>query len=174
MVLTFFGTPDLENEGNPISAIFNMGWLGLWLANIFAVLAFCLFSYIAFEKYVPKDISAESFFEYYLMLFYNRREMIVKPMMKFPKNWMPFFAMICYSACISLIAGRAVDVLEWIAVLLGYENSMYFVIRYFVPLGRFDIWVFIIAFLVSVLHWMQKGYRRAHKRFQDENAGGAL
>ena len=165
LVLTFIGTPDLKHEANPLSVF---GWYGLTAYNVLTVLIFALFAYIAFIKYRTKPIEANTFFEFYLMLFYNRREMIVKPMMKFPKNMMPFFAMISYSACKALIAGRIVVVLEWIAVLAGYSNSAYFIFRYFLPLQRVDIWIFIIAFLVCTAHWMNQEYKKSKELLSDD------
>lgn len=161
--LTSIGTPDLMDEGNPISSVFKLGWGALILTNIVAVAAFALFSHIAFDRYETPKITAKSFFEFYLMLFYNTKTMVVKPMFKLPKNWMPFFAMISFSACVALIAGRIVVVLEWIAVLLGYERSMYFWIRSYLPFGRTDVWVFVLAFLISVLVWMEKEYKKVSK-----------
>ena len=161
--LTFTGTPDLRDEGNPISAILDFGWLGLILANVFAIAVFMVFAHIAFDKYKTPLFKVNNFFEFYLMLFYNTKTMIVKPMFKLPKNWMPFFAMISSSACAALIAGRVVVVLEWIAILMGYKHSAYFIIRKGVPLGRVDIWVFVLAFLVSTLVWMQKEFKKVRK-----------
>lgn len=169
ITLTFVGTPDLTDEGNPISAIFNMGWLALIITNLFAIIIFAFFSYIAFDKYKTPQFTVKNFFEFYLMLFYNTKTMIVKPMFKLPKNWMPFFAMISFSACVSLIAGRVVVVLEWLAVLLGYEYSLYFMVRKHIPFGRTDIWVFILVFLVSTLIWMQKQFKKV--REYTENCG---
>ena len=160
IVLTFLGTPDLSDEGNPISAIFDLGWLALVIANIIAIIVFSLFAHIAFDKYKTPYFTVKNFFEFYLMLFYNTKTMVVKPMFRLPKNWMPFFAMISFSACASLIAGRVVVVLEWIAILLGYKDSLYFVIRHHIPYGRADICVFVIAFLVSTLVWMNKEFKK--------------
>lgn len=161
--LTFTATPDLTDEGNPISSVLKLGWFALILTNVIAVAAFALFSHIAFDRYKTPKFTAKSFFEFYLMLFYNTKTMVVKPMFKLPKNWMPFFAMISFSACVSLIAGRIVVVLEWVAVLLGYRHSMYFWVRDYLPLGRTDVWVFILAFLISVLVWMQKEFKKVSK-----------
>ncbi len=169
ILLTFMGTPDLKDEGNPISAIFNFGWIALIITNIIAIAVFGLFAHIAFDKYKTPHIRVNSFFEFYLMLFYNTKTMIVKPMFKLPKNWLPFFAMISFSGCISLIVGRIVVVLEWIAVLLGYEDSFYFVLREHIPLGRTDVWIFVIAFLISVVVWMESEFRKV--RQHSENCG---
>ena len=163
ILLTFWGTPDLTDEGNPISAIFNLGWIALAVSNIFAIFIFALFAHIAFDKYKAPQFTADNFFEFYLMLFYNTKTMVVKPMFKLPKNWMPFFAMISFSACVSLIVGRVVVVLEWIAILLGFKESFYFMAREYLPFGRTDIWAFIIAFLVSVLVWMELQYVKVRK-----------
>lgn len=167
ILLTFMGTPDLTDEGNPISAIFKLGWIALIITNVIAIFIFAVFSHIAFEKYQTPRFTAESFFEFYLMLFYNTKTMVVKPMFKLPKNWMPFFAMISFSACVSLIAGRIVVVLEWIAILFGYENSLYFLLRENLPFGRTDIWVFILAFLISTLIWMEKQYKKIRKHTEN-------
>lgn len=161
--LTSIGTPDLTDEGNPISSVLKMGWFALILTNVISVAVFALFSHIAFDRYKTPKFTAKSFFEFYLMLFYNTKTMVVKPMFKLPKNWMPFFAMISFSACIALIAGRIVVVIEWIAVLLGHKRSIYFMIRDYLPFGRTDIWVFILAFLISVLVWMQREYKKVRK-----------
>lgn len=161
--LTAIGTPDLTDEGNPVSAILNLGWLGLVLTNLFAIAVFMLFAYLAFDKYKTPRLAVNNFFEFYLMLFYNTKTMVVKPMFKLPKNWMPFFAMISFSACMALIAGRVVVVLEWIAILLGHERSLYFMVRAHIPFGRTDIWVFILVFLLSTLIWMQKEFKKVRK-----------
>ena len=163
ILLTFIGTPDLRDEGNPVSSVFEFGWIALIITNIIAVIIFALFSHIAFNKYRTPDFTVNSFFEFYLMLFYNTKTMVVKPMFKLPQNWMPFFAMISFSACVSLIAGRVVVVLEWIAILLGYEKSTYFMLREHIPFGRSDIWVFILAFLISTLLWMDNQYKKVRK-----------
>ncbi len=169
ITLTFMGTPDLTDEGNPISAIFNFGWIALVISNVFAIVVFAVFAHIAFDRYKTPRFTAENFFEFYLMLFYNTKTIIVKPMFKLPKNWMPFFAMISFSACIALLAGRVVVVLEWIAVLLGHEHSLYFMVREHIPFGRTDIWVFILVFLVSTLIWMQNQFKKVRK--YTENCG---
>ena len=163
ITLTFISTPDLTDEGNPISAVFNFGWLALLLTNVLAIAIFAVFAHIAFDRYKTPRFTAKNFFEFYLMLFYNTKTMVVKPMFKLPKNWMPFFAMISFSACVALIAGRIVVVLEWIAILLGYEHSLYFMVRNHIPFGRTDIWVFILAFLVATLIWMQKQFKKVRK-----------
>lgn len=165
--LTFLATPDLTDEGNPISMVFKFGWFALMLANMFAVAVFAVFAHISFDRYKTPVFTADNFFEFYLMLFYNTKTMVVKPMFKLPKNWMPFWAMISFSACIALLAGRVVVVLEWIAILLGQEYSMYFMIRQHVPFGRTDIWVFILAFLVSTLVWMQKEFKKIRKHTEN-------
>jgi len=165
--LTMLATPDLTDEGNPISAFFKFGWIALLLANVFAIAVFAVFAYIGFDKYKTQYFTAQNFFEFYLMLFYNTKTMVVKPMFKLPQNWMPFFAMICSSACAALIAGRVVVVIEWIAILLGYERSAYFMVREHIPFGRTDIWVFILAFLVAILVWMQKEYKKIRKYTQN-------
>ncbi len=167
ILLTFIGTPDLVDEGNPISAVFEFGWIALMLTNIFAIVVFALFSHVAFVRYKTPKIEVNNFFEFYLMLFYNTKTMVVKPMFKWPKNWMPFFAMISYCACIALIAGRVVVVAEWIAILLGYEHSAYFMARAGIPLGRTDIWVFVVAFLISVIVWMEKEFKKVRKHSQN-------
>ena len=167
ILLTFFGTPDLVDEGNPISAIFRFGWIALIITNIFAIVVFALFAHVAFDRYKTPRMSVDTFFEFYLMLFYNTKTMVVKPMFKLPRNWMPFFAMISFSACVALIAGRIVVVAEWIAILLGYEHSAYFMARAGIPLGRTDIWVFVVAFLISVIVWMEKEYKKVRKYAQN-------
>lgn len=167
ITLTFISTPDLTDEGNPISAVFKFGWLALVLANVFAIAVFAVFANIAFDKYKTPCFTAANFFEFYLMLFYNTKTMIVKPMFRFPKNWMPFFAMISFSACVALIAGRIVVVLEWIAILFGYERSLYFMVRNHIPFGRTDIWVFILVFLLATLIWMQKEYKKVRKHTEN-------
>ncbi|MBR5273472.1 MAG: hypothetical protein IKU25_08820 [Clostridia bacterium] len=167
ILLTFIGTPDLTDEGNPISAVFEFGWIALIITNLIALVIFALFSHMAFVRYKTPKIEVDNFFEFYLMLFYNTKTMVVKPMFKLPKNWMPFFAMISYAACIALIAGRIVVVAEWIAILLGYEHSAYFMVRVGIPLGRTDIWVFVLAFLISVIVWMEKEFKKVRKYSQN-------
>jgi hypothetical protein len=72
-VLTFLGTPDLSDEGNPISAIFDLGWFALVIANIIAIIVFSLFAHVAFDKYKTPCFTVKNFFEFYLMLFYNTK-----------------------------------------------------------------------------------------------------
>jgi hypothetical protein len=158
-LLTYLNTPDLSREGNPLVMYGGMGWLGLFLVNIFFSAFFVLAAWYAFSRYQTKASPAKSWKEYISYIFYGRTDKFIWTFYKLPKIWKPAFALGGYSICWGAIASRAIVVFEWIMVTLNMRWTAYLQFRAFVPFKRVDLWTAIIVVIFLCFWWLIKQYR---------------
>ena len=158
--LTYWNTPDLKQEGNPLVAMMGFGWGALLLANsIGFVLTVVLTGCYCFFEY-PK-LEATSAFDFFMKLFYGE---------PYKKSWFWYkmvkkeyrkriWPMVGCAYIYGMISARIVLVAEWLGITFGKSLRWYYRLRVGIPFGRVDIWVGMIICVISIFAWVFKGYR---------------
>lgn len=154
--LTFYNTPDLALEGNPLVAKLGFGWPAVVVFNLI-VLAQLYFLYkYSFLEYETMIAPSKNCREYYSMLCFGRPDWFWQTWYQWPKYWGWFPAALGFISVFGLTAGRLVVVLEWIAITLDVNTEIYFRFRRALPLHRVDIWVTVIVTTVMFMVWVRK------------------
>ena len=159
--LTLYNTPDLSLEGNPLVTQFHLGWGALMAVNLISCLLVFIACRYTFDKYKTLKADVPNLKAYISQLFYNRPDKFIWSFYKFPKNWKPFWALMGYAAAYALCAGRAILVLEWLAVTFGLDMSGYDRFRDAVFFGRLDIAVALIFVVLLIFVWISKEYKKS-------------
>lgn len=150
-LITFFNTPDLAREGNPLVSRFGYGWGALFLANLicFVLIVLCAWSFCRYEHI---SIEADGIFDYYMKLFYGENYKPVWFWYKWPKNYRFIFPMYGYAFYWGLTAGAPVFVIGWILDMLNIYPSWWENIWIAVGIGT------MVAFC-CIYKWTRDGYR---------------
>ena len=160
-LLTFYNTPDLSLEANPLVTKFHLGWKALITVNLIGFVIVFIACRYTFDKYETVKADVPNMKSYISQLFYNRPDKFIWSFYKFPKNWKPLWAWISYSAVYALCASAVVRVMEWLAITFSFDISGYDWFRNSVFWGRFDIAVGEIIFLLLLYIWISKEYKKS-------------
>lgn len=165
-LLTYINTPDLKREGNPLVAVFGLGWESLFLANILVFGLYIITTYYAFVRYKTVAIQAKNVFEYISGLLYGRTDKFIWFLYKFPKNRKPYGAILGFALAYTMIVGRTVVVLEWLCITLKVDMTSYNKIASFFPFGRVDVVLAMIVCISSILLWFKMQHEKSKKILQ--------
>ncbi len=157
--LTFYNTPDLSEEGNPLVTKLGLGWTALAVSNLIVLVLLFLLCRYSFMKYKTVIAPSRNWREYYSMLCFGRPDWFWQTWYKLPKHWNWFLAGMGFSGVFGLVAGRLVTVLEWGAVTLDVDADAYFRLRWAMPLHRVDIWMASIVTVVMFVIWLGRERR---------------
>lgn len=144
LLLTYFATPDLKYEGNPLVTNLEFGWTGLIIVN---VITFSLYFIMALYAYIiyksPKSDEIEVM-RYLADITYDDPNKISRGMWRKPKHWAPQIACLCYSVSTALPFARLIIVIEWILMITKTHAPTFFSIVAFFPLGRIDFFIAVL------------------------------
>ena len=164
-VLTYMASPDLSQEGNPLVTIWGAGWIVLLAVGVIGFAVYTVAVHYVFIRYNRIVIQCDGFKQYMSMLCFNRPDKFIWTLYKVPKLKSPAFsfwlANTCFAFTISFVLARIVVVAEWILYLNAriylYNYAHYF--RNNLPFQRFDVWVFIVSYIVLMAYWHYREYR---------------
>lgn len=161
--LTYYNTPDLKLEANPLVSKLGLGWGALFTANaiglaLYALLAWCYDTY--YERIKPPHISAKGFWEYDAKLFYGENAKPVWLLYKFPKYWQPCWAMYGFAFAYSMILGRCIIIYQWLLHTFSISFPAYTALRRACPGSRLDVVVGVISCIILCFWWLYLDYRR--------------
>ncbi len=165
--LTYYNTPDLTYEDNPLVTVFGLGWGALFLANFITFWLLFILGYYAFVKYQTITVKVNNRKEYISQIFFNRPDKIVWCWYKMPKNWKPTIAIIGYSYTYALIVARAILVFQWLLFTFRVDFDAYERFRSFFPLGRFDIAAAMICLICLCIYWVNNEYMKSKTAVAD-------
>ena len=168
LLLTFFATPDLSMEGNPLVQGFGMDWAGLIAVNLITYLVYFAMAYYAYIKYKP-PVSAETkdLKRYLADITYGDPEKAHNGMWRWPKYWAPQVACLCYSVAPALPFARLIIVVEWYLILKGIHAPLFFSIVAVFPLGRIDFFLALFIAWTLTFVWIAKEFK-ANKKLYGE------
>lgn len=147
--LTYYNTPDLKLEANPLVSVLGYGWGALIISNILTLVVFILLAYFSFYKYKTPVVIASD-------------EKELKQKLDKTSGKGHFWAMLGYSLCYSLIISRSLVVFEWIMYTFGIRKNqlMGFSVVFFD--GRFDLVIAMVLTFILCIVWMVK--EEKHKK----------
>lgn len=172
LLFTYFATPNLLLEGNPLYDQLNFGWGGMILINVITFIGYVAMSYYAFIKYKPPFSKETDLKRYVAELNYGDPDGYVPMMWKLPKNWAPQTACLCWSVVCILPFCRMIIVLEWFIMLLGIRNAateIFFTVVSLFPMGRIDIVLAIIGAWILSFVWIRKEFKQNLKEIEKKN-----
>lgn len=164
LLLTFFATPDLSLEGNPLVVNFKMDWFGLIAINVITFALYFVMAYYAYIKY-KSPVSGETtdMRRYLADITYGDPDVKSIGMIKWPKYWAPQIACLCFSVATALPFARLIIVVEWYLIINGIEARTFFDIISIFPYGRIDYFIalFIAWALTGV--WIKVEFKNNKK-----------
>lgn len=145
LTLTYFATPDLKYEGNPLVTNLQFGWKGLIITNVITFLVYFIMALYAYIIYKPPQSNEIEVMRYLADITYDDPEKTVWGMWKKPKHWAPQISCLCYSVSTALPFARLIIVIEWVLLISKTYAPTFFSVVAFFPMGRIDF--FIAVFL---------------------------
>lgn len=168
LILTFFATPNLSLEGNPLVTGYGLGWAGLIGINALTFIiyfAMARYAYITYRPPVSKE--TENIRRYLADITYGDPEKSSFGMWKLPKYPAPQIACLCYSVSTALPFARIIIVIEWILMVTHTSAPFFFSIVAVFPFGRIDFFIaLILAWILSGV-WIKKEFRRNAERVKN-------
>lgn len=164
LLLTFFATPDLSMEGNPLVVNFKMDWFGLIAINVITFVIYFVMAYYAYIKYKsPLSSETDDIRRFLADITYGDPNVKSIGMTKWPKYWAPQIACLCFSVSTALPFARLIIVAEWYLLIKGIYAPTFFDIVAIFPYGRIDYFIalFIAWALTGV--WIQLEFRSNKK-----------
>lgn len=162
-LLTYINTPDLKREANPLVSHLGLGWGALFTANLIGAVLYVMAARYC-TNYKTGFLPAKNFKEYRLLLFYGRSDKPLWPLYKYPTNRKASRACICYAVIYALLVARIVVVMEWTAVTLKINMSLYYRMRGMLPLRRLDVWMSVLAGISLYYYWVYREFKRSQRR----------
>ena len=161
LLLTYYATPNLRLEGNPLVLLLEFGWFDLILINFVTFFFYFLMCRYAFLRYRPVLSSeTESLRRYLADITYGDPEKANMGMWKWPKNWAPQIACLCWSVAVALPFARLFVVLEWALIIAKIPATSFFRFVAFFPYGRVDFFLAVLlAWGVSFV-WIALSFRQ--------------
>ena len=152
--LWIFQEGGLENETNPLTQFFGVGWNGLVLANIVVIIliAYCFYVYI-FKYKVTQNLKLvpQTVLEYVSLLYYDQKNQFWKILYKIPRNKLAAIAHTGYIATWGIIFSSFLVTIH--NLLQFYDNQYYHAYLEFVKFTSIAYYTVIVIsplFLVSV------------------------
>lgn len=158
--LTYLATPNLELEGNPLVAVYSLGWGTLISVNAVTLAFYILMAWYAFYRYKPRKSSETKSLKRYLSdITYDNPEQGKFGMLRIPKHWSPQIACLCYSVVAALPFARCIIVIEWFLLYTHSFAPLFFKIVACFPLGRIDFFVAVILAWILSGVWIRREFR---------------
>lgn len=159
LMLTYFATPDLAYEGNPLVTVLEFGWPGLILINILTYIAFitmALYGYVLYRSPASDEIEI---MRYLADITYGDPEKASRGMWRKPKYWAPQIACLCYSVSTALPAARLIIIIEWILLLTHTHAPAFFSMVALFPMGRIDFFIAVLLAWGLSFQWIYREFR---------------
>ncbi len=155
--LTFYNTPDLGMEGNPLVAKLGLGWGALFVANLLGLaLLVVLFGFETF-RYKTIYTKEVKLTRYCSQIVYHRPDKFWTGILI--KDFRPILAILGFVMPYALIAGRAIIVAEWVCITLHVPIDAYWRINQMLFFGRVEIFVAVAVALALMLYWMNREFK---------------
>ncbi len=159
-LLTFYNTPDLNMEANPLVTVFHLGWGAIITANVIVfVLVFMSCKY-SFDIYKTIVADVNNLKEYDSQIFFNRPDRYRWNFYKLPKNWKPLWALLGYAGTYGLCIAAIIRILEWLMITFDIHSNIYNRINHAL-FGRLDICVCITIAIILGFHWINMEYKKS-------------
>lgn len=156
LLLTFFATPDLSLEGNPLVVYMQMDWFGLIAINIITFIFYFIMAHYAYIKYQPPVSKETDDVRRFLAdITYGDPNVKSVGMVKWPKFWAPQIACLCFSVATALPFARLIIVVEWYLLIKGIDAPTFFDIVAIFPYGRIDYFIALFIAWTLSLVWIQ-------------------
>ena len=169
LLLTFFATPDLSMEGNPLVQGFGMDWLGLIAVNVITYAAYFAMAYYAYIKYKsPLSQETGDIKRYLADITYGDPDKAHYGMWRLPKYWAPQVACLCFSVATALPFARLIIVVEWYLLLNKIHAPLFFSIVAAFPLGRIDFFIALVLAWGLTFVWILFEFRSNKKRVESQ------
>ncbi|NOT36634.1 MAG: hypothetical protein HOP11_04595 [Saprospiraceae bacterium] len=151
--LWIFQEGGLEDETNPLTQFFGVGWNGLVLVNIIVtiIIGYCFYIYMFKYKVIGNlKFIPESAIQYASILYYEKKNQLWKLLYKIPNNKLAAVAHTGYVATWGIIIASIIVTIH--NLLQFYENQYYDIYLEFVKYPRpiFYIIIFSPMILLSL------------------------
>lgn len=151
LTIYFLNFSETAVEGNPLFQI-DGGYLAL-VVNFMYILTVFLLELLVLNKYETIVLEVNSFNSYVKKLIKN-------------DNFSYILASFSFAYIISTITSRLMAIIDWIIFGI-YGNDFYQLaytnLRKKMPLGRYDVVVAVIVFVVSLVVWYRLEYLKSKK-----------
>ncbi|MBQ7379677.1 MAG: hypothetical protein IJW70_08405 [Clostridia bacterium] len=155
--LTFYNTPDLSMEGNPLVAKLGLGWGALLVANLLGLALLAVtFGYETF-KYKTIYTKEVKLTRYCSQIVYHRPDKFWTGILI--KDFRPILAILGFVMPYALIAGRVIIVAEWVCITLRVPIDVYWRINQMLFFGKVEIFVAVAVAIALMLYWMNKEFK---------------
>ena len=159
LTLTYFATPNLTLEGNPLVTELQAGWSELIITNVITYILYFVMAYYAYIKYkAPVSKETTDVKRYLADITYGDGDKATRGMWRWPKYWAPQIACLCYSVSTALPFARLILVFEWFLMLNHIYAPYFFKVVALFPLGRIDFFVAIIIAWGLSAKWIKKEF----------------
>ena len=164
LLLTFFATPDLALEGNPLVVNFQMDWFGLVAINAITFVIYFVMAYYAYIKY-KSPISKETtdIRRFLADITYGDPNVKSIGMIKWPKYWAPQIACLCFSVATALPFARLIIVIEWYLIVNSIRAPLFFTIVAAFPYGRIDYFIALFVAWALTGVWIRLEFKSNKK-----------
>ncbi len=167
--LTYYNTPTLEKEGNPLVFFLGWGWPGLIVVNLITAIAIAALGYYSYIKYKTVYTNQTKITRYLSEIFHGDPDLFWKGGKV--KSYAPVIACLGYAMLHTVIAARCVIVMEWL--LSTFKTMTLYYLRFkFMLLGRVDLVVAVIVCLFRVVYWFRREFKlqlKAQMQKDDED-----
>ena len=155
--LTYYNTPDLSMEANPLVAKLGLGWGALFVVNLvtFALTAAAA-GYEAF-RYQTIETNEIKFTRYSSQIVYHRPDRFW--MGVGIKDFRPILASVGYALPVCLVAGRAIIVMEWVGITFNIPMNVYYRINQGIFFGKVELFVAGVLTVVLMLYWLNREFK---------------
>ena len=166
--LTYWNTPDLTMEGNPLVSKLGLGWGALATANV-VILGFMFWlAYYSFFQYKTVYTKETKFTAYVSRILFDRPDKFWTGLI--PKHITPYMGALGPSLLWGAIVARTVLVFEWLCITFGWRYRCgwaraYFRFRHVYCFGRVDVIVAVVIGYICFFAWF---YREFQKQKQEQ------
>lgn len=166
--LTYWNTPDLTMEANPLVSKLGLGWGALGTVNIVILGLLFWLAYYSFFQYKTVYTKETKFTAYISQIVYGRPDKFWTGLI--PKHIAPYMGALGPSLLWGCIGARIVVIFEWLCITFGwryrYDWTMaYFRFRKVYCFGRPDVIVAVVIGYICFFAWF---YREFQKQKQEQ------
>ncbi len=155
--LTYYNTPDLSMEGNPLVARLGLGWGALIVANLLGLaLLVVLFGFETF-RYKTIYTKEVKLTRYCSQIVYHRPDKFWTGIMV--KDFRPILAILGFVMPYALIVGRAIIVAEWVFITLRVPIDVYWRINQMLFFGHVEVFAAVAVAIALMLYWMNREFK---------------
>lgn len=168
--LWIFQENGLESETNPLTQLFGVGWNGHIILNvlIISLIAFCYYNYIF--KYTIKDnlkFLPETTIQYASILYYGKKDQLLKLIYKIPNNKSAAIAHTGYIAIWGIIIASFIATLH--NLLQYYDNPYYANYLEFVRFPKLIFYMIIFSPITILTLNLYRNEFQQYKNLRNSN-----